>query len=190
MFIHSSPNLAITMNSAAGIAYLYLVLSLRFSLVPPFGTYSSISSFYLILCTYFSLLGRLVQFSSVAQSYLTLWNPIDCSIPGLPVCINSRSLLNLMSIELVMPSNHLILCHPLLLLLSIFPRVTDFSTESFLCIRWPKFWSFRSVLPTNIQDWFPLGLTGWVSLLSKEISKVFVNTTVQKHRFFGTYLSL
>ena len=71
---------------------------------------------------------------------------------------NSRSLLKLMSIESVIPSNHLVLCHPLLLLPSIFPSTTVFSNESVL-IRWPKHWSFASasVLPMNIQDWFPLG---------------------------------
>ena len=77
---------------------------------------------------------------------------------------------SLMSIELVMPSNHLILCLPLLLLPSIFPSIRVFSNESALRIRWPKYWSFisTSVLPINIQDWFPLGWTGWISLLSKD----------------------
>ena len=73
---------------------------------------------------------------------------------------NSRSLLELMSMESVMPSNHLILCHLLLLLPSIFPSSRVFSNESVLRIRWPKYWSFpasASVLPMNIQDWFPLG---------------------------------
>ena len=89
-----------------------------------------------------------------------------------------------MSIELVMPSNHLILCHPLLLLPSIFPSIRVFSNESVLCIRWPKYWSFSfsTVLPMNIQDWSPLGWTGWISLQSKGLSWVFSNTTVQKHQ--------
>ena len=72
------------------------------------------------------------QFSSVIQSCLTLCYPRDCSMPGFPVT-NSWSLLKLMSIESVMPSNHLILCHPLLLLPSIFPSIRDFSNESALC---------------------------------------------------------
>ena len=95
-----------------------------------------------------------------------------------------------MSIESVMPSNHLILCHPFLLLPSIFPSIRVFSSESVLYIRWPKYWSFTSawVLPMNIQDWFPLGWTGWISLLSKGLSRVFSNTTVQKHQFFSTQL--
>ena len=101
---------------------------------------------------------------------------------------NYWSLCKPIPIELVMPPNHLILCSPLLLLPSIFPRIRVFSKESVLPIRWPKYWSFsfRSVLPMNIQNWFPLGLTGLISLLSKALSRVFSNTTVQKHQFFGT----
>ena len=91
---------------------------------------------------------------------------------------NSRSLLKLMSIESVMPSYHLILCHPLS---SIFLSIRVFSNESVLCIRWSKYWSFSfSISPSmNIQDWFLLGLTSWISLQSKGLSIVFSNTTVQ-----------
>ena len=81
----------------------------------------------------------------------------------------TRSFVQLMFIELIVPPNHLILCHPLLLLPSVFPSIRVFSNESALCIRWPKYWSFStsaSVLLMNIQDWFPLGLTGWISLQS------------------------
>ena len=91
-----------------------------------------------------------VQFSSVAQSCLILCNPMDCSTPGIPVITNFRSLLKLMSIELVMPSNHLILCRPLLLPPSIFPSIRVFSNESVLCIKRPKYWSFSfSIHPSN-----------------------------------------
>ena len=95
-----------------------------------------------------------LQFSSVAQSCLTFCDPVDCSMLGLSVHSNSRSLLKLMSIELVMPSNHLILCCPLLLPPSIFPGTKVFSGESVLRIRWPKDWSFSfSISPSmNIQD--------------------------------------
>ena len=82
------------------------------------------------------------QFSSVSQSCLTLCNPMYCSTPGFPSTTNSRSSLKLMSIELVMPSNHLILCCPLLLLPSIFPSISVFSNESVIRIRWPEYWSF------------------------------------------------
>ena len=103
---------------------------------------------------------------------------------------NSQSLLKLVSIESVMPSSHLILCHRLLLLPSIFPSVRVFNKESVLCIKSPSIRVSASVLAMNIQDWFPLGLTGWISLQSKGLSRVFSNTTVQKHQFFGAQLSL
>ena len=105
---------------------------------------------------------------------------------------NSRSLLKLMSIESVMPSNHLILCHPLLLPPSIFPSIRVFSKDSDLCTRWPKYGVSASgpVLPMNVQDWSPLGWTGLISLLSKGFSRLFSNTTVQKHQFFGDQLFL
>ena len=91
-----------------------------------------------------------VQFNSVTQSYLTLCDPIDCGTPGLPVHHRLLSLLNLMSIESVMPSNHLILYHPLFLLLSSFPRIRVFSNESALHMRWPKYWHFSfSISPSN-----------------------------------------
>ena len=104
---------------------------------------------------------------------------------------NSRSPPKPMSIELVMPSNHLILCRPLLLP-SIFPSIRVFSSESALYIRWPKYWSFGfNSSPSNeYPGWFPLGWTGWISLQFKGLSKVFFNTTVQKYQFFGAQLSL
>ena len=89
-------------------------------------------------------------FSSVSQSCPTLCNPMDCSTPGFPVHQQLQSLLKLMSIKSVMPSNHLILCCPLLLLPSIFPSIRVFSNESVLHIRWPKYWGFSfSVSPLN-----------------------------------------
>ena len=113
------------------------------------------------------------------------------SMPGLPVHHQLPSLPKLMSIELVMPSSHLILYHPLLLLPSIFPSIRVFSSESVLCIRWPKYWSFSfNILPMNIQYRFLLGWTGWITLQSKGFSRVFSNTTVQNHQFFGAQLSL
>ena len=133
------------------------------------------------------------QFSSVqslsrGRLFVTLW--IAAHQASLSIT-NSQSSLKLTSIESVMPSNHLILCHPLLLLPSIFPSIRVFSNESALHIRWPKYWSFisTSVLPMNTQDWSPLGWTGWISLQSKGLSRVFSNTTVQKLQFFSTQLS-
>ena len=132
-----------------------------------------------------------VLFSSVAQSCLTLCEPMDCSKPGLSIT-NSGSLLKLMSIASVMPSNHLILCRPLLLLPSIFPSIRVFSNKPVLCIRWPKYWSFSfNISPSNeYSGLFPLGWTGWISLQSKGFSGVFSNTTVLKHQFFSAQRSL
>ena len=131
-----------------------------------------------------------VQFSSVVfhSLFATPW-AVACQA-SLSIT-NTKSLLKLMSLELVMPSNHLILCRPLLLP-SIFPSIRVFSNKSVLCIRWPKYWilALALVLPMNIQDWFPLGWTGWISLQSKGLSRVSSNTTVQKHQFFGAQLSL
>ena len=104
---------------------------------------------------------------------------------------NSWSLLKLVSIELVMPSNHLILCHPLLLRPSIFPSIRVFSNETALCIRWLKYWSFSfSISPSNkYSGLISFRLTGLI-LQSKGLSRVFSNTTVQKHQFFYAQLYL
>ena len=95
---------------------------------------------------------------------------------------NSQSLLKRVSTESMILSNHLILCHPLLLLPSIFPSIRVFSNESVLCIRWPNYWSVSfSISPSNEYS----GWTGLISLQFKGLSRVFSNTTVQKHQFFG-----
>ena len=96
-----------------------------------------------------------------------------------------------MSIKSVMPSSHLTLCRPLLLLPPVPPSIRVFSSESTLHMRWPKYWSFSftSVFQMNTQDWSPLEWTGWISLQSKGLSRVFSNTTVQKHQFFSAQLS-
>ena len=100
---------------------------------------------------------------------------------------NTWSLLKLMSIKSVMPSNHLILCHPLLLLPSIFPGIRGFQMSQLFASGGQSIGVSAStpVLPMNIQDWCPLGWTGWISLQSKGLSRVFSNTTVQKHQFFS-----
>ena len=99
---------------------------------------------------------------------------------------NSQSLLKPMYIELVMPSNHLILCRPLLLLPSIFPSIRIFSSESVLLIRWPKYWRFSfSISPSSeYSGLISFRIDGLISLLSKGHLRVFSNTTVQKHQFF------
>ena len=129
-----------------------------------------------------------VQWLSCVWLFVTPW--IAAGQASLSIT-NSRSLPNLMSIELVMPSSHLILCRPLLLLPSIFPSIRVFSNESTLCVSGQSVgvWASASVLPMNTQDWSPLGWTGWISLQSKGFSRVFSNTTVQKNQFFGPQLS-
>ena len=136
----------------------------------------------------------MVQFCSVAQSCLTLCDPKDYSDPKslgsrTAACqaslfiTNSRSLLKLMSVKLVTPFNHLILCRPLLLLPSIFPNIRVFSNESALSIRWPKYWSFSfSISPSKeYPGLISFRMTALISLQSKELSRVFSNTRVQKH---------
>ena len=130
-----------------------------------------------------------VQSLSHTQLFVAPWT---ATRQGSLSITNSQSLLKLMSIETVMPSNNLILCHPLLLLPSIFPSIRVFSNELALRIRWPKYWSFNfNISPSNeYSNWFPLGRTGWISLQFTRLSRVFSSTTVQKHQFFGTQLSL
>ena len=131
-----------------------------------------------------------VQFSSVQSlSHVRLFETPWITTRQASLSItNSQSSLKLMSIESVMPSSHLIFCCPLLLLPPIPPRIRVFSNESTLCMRWPKYRSFSfSISPSkDTQDWSPLGWTGWTSLQSKGLSRVFSNTTVQKHQFFCT----
>ena len=120
-----------------------------------------------------------VQSSSVTHSYLTLWDPMDCSMPGFLVFHNSRSLLKLMSIEPVMPSNHLILCRPLLLPPSIFPSIRVFSKESVLYIRWPKYWSFSfNISPSNEFSGLISFRMDWLDLLAVQVT---LKSLLQQH---------
>ena len=138
-----------------------------------------------------------VQFNSVAQLCLTLCDPMDCSMPGPPVHHQLLEFTQTMSIESVVPSNHLILCHPLLLLPSIFPSFRIFSSESALHIRWPKYWSFSfSICPSSEysglisfrMDWLDLlAVQGTLkSLLQHHSSKASI---LQHSAFFIVHLS-
>ena len=129
-----------------------------------------------------------IQSFSHVQLFVNPWTAAWQA--SLSLIIISWSLLKLMSIELVIPSNHLILCQPLLLLPSIFPSIRVFPMSQFFKSGSQSIGVSASVLPMNIQDWFPLGLTGLISLQSKGLSRVFSKTTVQKHQFFGVQLSL
>ena len=136
---------------------------------------------------------RSVKFSSVqslsnVRLFVTPW--IAAHQASLTIN-NSQSPPKPMYIKLVMPSSHLILCHPLFLLPPIPPSIRVFSNELTLRMRWPKFGvsASTSVLPMNTQDWSPLGWTGWISLQSKGLSRVISSTTVQKHQFVSSQLS-
>ena len=142
---------------------------------------------------------RQSQLGSVAQSCpnLTPWTEArQVSLDrlgdgiGFPIRHQLQSLYKLMSIRLVIPSNHLILYRPLLLLPSIFPQHLFHESVPHMRCQSTGASASASVLPMNILDRFPLGWTGWISLQSKGLSRVFSNTTVQKHQYFGTQLSL
>ena len=122
-----------------------------------------------------------VRFLSHVQLFATPW--IAAHQASLSFTI-SWSLLKLMFIEFGMPFNHLILCHPFLLLPSIFPASGSFPVSQFFASGGQRFGvsASASVLPMNIRDWFSLGWTGWISLQSKGLSRVFCNTTVWKHQ--------
>ena len=126
---------------------------------------------------------------SVAKLCLTLCNPMDCSTPDFPIF---HYLLELTQTHVHWVSDAIQPSHPLLLLPSIFPSIRVFSNESVLHIRWTQYWSFSfNISPSNEHSgWSPLGWTGWISLQSKGLSRVFSNTTVQKHQFFCAQLSL
>ena len=136
-----------------------------------------------------------IYYISSVQSLTRVWlfvTPWTAACQAFLSITNSQSLLKLMSIELVMQSNSLILCHPLLLLPSILPSIRSFPMSQFFTSGGQSIGvsASASVLPMNIQDWFPLGWTGCIFLQSKGLSRVFSSPTVQKHQFFGTQLSL
>ena len=134
------------------------------------------------------------QFSSV-QSLSRVWlfvTPWTAARQASLSITNSGSLLKLMPIESVMPSNHLILCLPFSFCLQTFPTSGSFQMSQFFTSggQSVRVSASASVLPMNSQDWFPLGWTGWISLQSKGLSRVFSNIIVQKHQFFCAQLSL
>ena len=130
-----------------------------------------------------------VQFSSVTQSCPALCNCMDCSMPGFPVY---NQLLKLAQTHVHWVGDAIQPSHPLLLLPSIFPSIRIFSNESVLHIRWPKYWSFSlSISPSNeYSGLISFRRTGWISLQSKEPSRVFSSTTIWKHQFFSIQSSL
>ena len=113
---------------------------------------------------------------------------MDCTMQGFPVLQNLLEFAQLMPIESVMPSNYLILCHPLLFLPSVFPNIKVFSNELAVLIRWPRYCNF-SISPSNEYSGFISFRLDWFDLL-KGLSRVFSSTTVQRHQFFSTQPSL
>ena len=134
---------------------------------------------------------RNIQFKSVTHVRLFV-TPRTAAHQAFLSITNSWSPPKLTSTESVMPSNYLILCHPLLLQPSIFSSIRSFQMSQLFASgsQSIRVSASTSVLPMNTQDWSPLGWTGWISLLSKGLSRVFSNTTVQKHQRFGTQFSL
>ena len=134
---------------------------------------------------------------SVTQSCPAICKPMDCCMPGFP---GLHYLLEFAQahvqrwwwVELVMPSNHLILCCPFSSCFQSFPASGSFPMSQFFKSGGQSIGvsASASVLPVNIQDCFPLGWTGLISLQSKRLSRVFSNTTIQRHQFFSTQLSL
>ena len=111
------------------------------------------------------------QFSSVAQSCPTLCDPMNCSMPGLPVHHQLPEFTQTHAHESVMPSSHVFICHPLLLLPSIFPSIRVFSSESTLCMRWPKYWSFSfSISPSNEHPGLISFKMDWLDLLAFQVT--------------------
>ena len=148
-----------------------------------------------ILLSLVFLITNILKNVSSVQSLSRVWlfgTPWTAAHQAALSIINSWNLLKLMSIESVMPSNHLILCVPFLSCLQSFPASGSFPVSQFFASGGQRIGVSTSalVLPMNIQDWSPLGWTGWISLQSKGLSRVFSNTTVQKHQFFGAQLSL
>ena len=167
----------------------------KWNKIPPFFLCSLIHSCILLFKKYLSVYISIALSISSVQSlsrvrlFTTPWTAAHQASLSIT---NSQNLLKLISIKSVMPSSHLILCRPLLLLPSIFPSIRIFSNESVLHIRCPKDWNFSfSISPFNeYSGLISFRIDWWISLQSKGLSRVFSNTTVQKHQFFGDQLSL
>ena len=137
--------------------------------------------------------GRICCCCFQSLSWVRLCDPMDCSTAGFPVLHQPWSLLKRMSIESVMPSNHFILCHTLLLLPSISPSIRVFPNESALHIRWPKYWSFSfSISPSNEYSGLISFRIHWFDprAVQGTLSRVFSSTIIRKHQFFGAQPSL
>ena len=178
-------------HSAVFLYFFALIIEEGFLISPCYSLELCIQWVYLSFSSLpFTFLLRSVQLScSVVSDSL---RPLESQNARPPCPSPAPRVYSVMSVASVMLSNHLILCRPLPLLPSIFPSIRVFSNESALRIRWPKYWSFSFDISSSndTQDWSSLGWTGWISLQSKGLSRVFSNTTVQKHHFFSIQLPL
>ena len=157
-------------------------------------TYSGFDVAFWLICLFavkaaHSAIVVVVQWLGQVCLFATTWTAAHQAFLSFTI---SQSLLKLRSVELVTPSYHLFLCHPLLLLSSIFPSIRVFSNKSVLHIRWPKYWSFSFISsPSNeYSELISFRIDGLISLLSKRLSRVLSSATVRKHPFFSAQLSL
>ena len=170
----------------------YSFLWWTFSVFLAWGCYN----FYEDFSTYFwqnFVLISLRDILAVVQSLIHLWLFVTAWTAACQASVSftiSQSLLKFMFIESLMLSNHLIPCRPFFFCLQFFPASDSFSMSRLFASSGQIIGASASVLPMNIKDWFPLGWTGWISLQSKGLSRVFSNTTVKKHQFFCAQLSL
>ena len=158
-------------------------------LCPPGVVLRFLSAESVVLSNHLTLFFFVVQSLSHVQLFATLWTAAQQASLTFTI---SQSLLKLMSIESVMPSNHLALCCPLLLLPSVFPNIRSSPVSWLFTSRSQSIGASALApgLPMNIQHWFPLGLTGLIFLQSSGLLRVFSSPTVRKHQFFGTQHSL
>ena len=148
--------------------------------------------FFIERCFSLFLTYSLVQFSSVTLSRLTLCDPVGCSTRGFPIHhqLPELSHTHVHRVgDAIQPSHPLLSPSPPAFNLSQHQGLFQWVSSLYHVAKVLEF-QLQSVLPMNIQDWFPLGLSGWISLQSKGLSRVFSNTTVQKHQFFGAQLPL
>ena len=188
IFIYCSPTPASDNHKFGLFFYEFVCLFLTYN-----GIQHHVSFGYTKLWFFFYIISKWslssVQLHSCVWLFATPWTSAHQASLSIT---NSQSLLKLMSIASVKPSNHLILCCPFFSHLQSSPASGSFPISPFFASGGQSIGVSASALvfPKNIQDWFPLGLTGWISLQSKGFSRVFSSTTVQKHQFFGAQLSL
>ena len=183
-----APRLQINKEASAYFPLHQEITVPNFKVLFALKVYDSTLSKHTVTCAHFWVQFSSVQLFSLVLLFVTPWT-IACKA-SLSIT-NSQSLLKLMSIELVMPSSHFILCGPLLLVLSIFPSIRVFSNESILCIRWPKYWSFKiSISPSNEYSGLISFRMDWLDILAVQGTlKSPLQHHSSKYQLFNTQLS-